>query len=67
MTRVMLFVIALALCVGVYYCFFAGNEGLLGNAGSFEEAQEDFADIRPAETVWTPEMNDRQASAEKKT
>mgnify|MGYP000172314028 CR=1 FL=1 len=62
MTRIVLLAVVLAICVGAYYYFFAGEQGLLGG-GSYEEAQEDFASVRPAETVWTPEMNTREASA----
>ena len=62
MTRIVLLVVVLAICAGAYYYFFAGEQGLLGGAG-YEEAQDDFSVIRPAETVWTPEMNTREASA----
>lgn len=55
MIRILMFVLVLAVCAGGYYYFFAGSDGLLGG-GSYEEAQEDFAGLRDADTVWTPEM-----------
>jgi len=61
LTRIVLLVLVLAVCVGAYYYFFAGEQGLLGGGG-YDEAQDDFASVRPAETVWTPEMNTREAS-----
>ncbi len=66
MTRIVILVIVLAICAGGYYYFFAGDEGVLGGAESYQEAQDDFGDIRPAETVWTPELNTKQASSAKK-
>lgn len=62
MTRILLVVVVLAICAGAYYYFFAGDEGLLGGGG-YEEAQGDFAAVRPAETVWTPDMNAREGSS----
>jgi hypothetical protein len=49
------------ICAGGYYYFFAGEQGLLGGEG-YDEAQEDFAAMRPADTVWTPDMNARKTS-----
>ena len=61
MTRIVLFVVVLLICAGGYYYFFAGEQGLMGGE-SYDEAQEDFAAMRPADTVWTPEMNARKTS-----
>jgi hypothetical protein len=61
--KVLIFVIVLALCAAGYYYFYAGEGGILGG-GSYEEAQEDFENLRPADTVWTPEMNEKQTSSE---
>lgn len=61
--KVLIFVVVLALCAAGYYYFYAGEGGILGGS-SYEEAQEDFADLRPADTVWTPEMNEKQTSSE---
>ena len=55
----MLFIVALCICVGCYYYFYAAEEGILGGQ-SYEEAKEDFADLRPAETVWTPEEEEQK-------
>ncbi len=63
MKKVLIFVIVLALCAAGYYYFYAGEGGILGG-GSYEEAQEDFENLRPADTVWTPEMNEKQTSSE---
>lgn len=64
MVKIVLFAVALAICVGAYYFFYAGEEGLLGGAESYEQAQERFSEIRPADTVWTPEMNQNRSSGQ---
>jgi flagellar basal body-associated protein FliL len=59
MTRILFFVVVLAIAASLYIFYFSGEDGVLG-AGSYEEAREEFSNIRPPETVWQPEEEEEK-------